>query len=587
MRKWLWIAITAGVWLAWLVTAGDRCEPAWFEAGLDVESCPDGAVRSTATLEALDVRRGADGGLALSVTAHFTTGDSDGQSYAAVHGVQPRASWLTGPGIADRRPLTVAWRGGDDRARGTLHLPELPDGTYLLHTQYESPVGAGEASVALPLFAAARIHVITDRPLYQPGDTVRFRAVALRARDLVPLDHRPGVWTVRDPDGEILLEEHVIAGDWGVAAGSFPLDTAARPGTWRVDWTSEADTGSLEFSVQPFTLPRFRVEAAAGQSFYRPGEAPGVTGAVTYSSGAPVAGAELDVTWEASGAWPPPTDWLTGGLPRHAVADKRGRFSLALPAVPADLQGMATLIARISARDATGDRVEGAASVLLSHDAIVASAVTELGDGLVAAFNNRLYLRVTRPDGRVVASTKVVVGRAWQPGAPPIEAELDEDGVASVQLDPGAPVNIVVPAAPWRPAPPRPLVTRGETRELIGGRGAALADQVALDRWLDKLAACAALGDGGTTSVKLGVRVSAAGAVIAAGAGTAAIDRCAVDVVRAQRLPAGGERLLAIDLAFADPPLPTVTATIDSALDAPDGLAAALAAAARGARACV
>ena len=81
-----------------------------------------------------------------------------------------------------------------------------------------SPIGPGMVEA---LYAPARIHVITDRPLYQPGNTVRFRAVALRARDLTPLDHRPGSWVVTDPGGEVLLEEAAPAGDWGVVAGSF------------------------------------------------------------------------------------------------------------------------------------------------------------------------------------------------------------------------------------------------------------------------------------------------------------------------------------------------------------------------------
>src|SRR5262249_22706348 len=149
-----------------------------------------------------------------------------------------------------------------------------------------------------------------------------------------------------------------------------------------------------------------------------------------------------------------------------------------------DLQGKATLTARISAVDPAGDRVEGSAAALLSQDGIEVSAVTELADGLVERFNNRLYLRVATPDGRVIAGRKVTVKRAWEPGDRGIAADLDEDGVASLQIDPGAPVNIVIPPPPWRPAPKRALVTRGEPSELIGGQGAPLVDQVELDRWL-------------------------------------------------------------------------------------------------------
>jgi MG2 domain-containing protein len=584
-HKTVWIAITGVLWVISLAVTNDRCERGWFAYGIDVESCPDGELRQSAVLEATGLRRGAAGSITLRAVAHYTTGDADEEQRVSVPRVTSIQTWLTDR-KAGRWPLAVAWSRGHDDTSGPVTLPEVPDGDYQLHASYETRLGAGEVALPVALYTPARIHVITDRPLYEPGNTVRFRAVVLRARDLAPIDQRPGVWTIRDPDNDVLLEEAAPSGDWGVVAGSFPLDKAARTGEWKVAWRSADAVDEVAFTVEPFTLPRFRVDALAGRPFYRPGDKPSIKGAVIYSSGAPVAAATLDITWEVAGAWPPPLDWQTTGLPRRARTTANGRFELALPEVPADLQGTATLTARISAVDPAGDRVEGAVAVLLSKDGIQAQAVTELGDGLVESFNNRLYLRVATPDGRVVANTRVTVKRAWQANDPGIAAQLDEDGVASLQLDPGAPVNIIVPAAPWRPVPKRTLVSRGEPRELIGGQGASLADQVELDRWLARLAPCARWVDS-DTSLALGLRVAASGTVIAAGAGSGALDRCAVAVVKQQRLPAGAERLYALDLQFADPELPKLTASVETTLAAPEGLDTQLAELAKTARDCL
>ncbi len=630
-NKKLWIAITVLVWLVSLGTRGDRCERAWFAWGLDLGRCPDGAVRQTARLSASGLRRGAAGQVTLAAIAHYTTGDADGEQRAPVPRARSIELSLVGKGAATRgsstgpsstgpaagqppapstaqlpgsstgqrtgptpgqapgstagqapggapsqlsvRPLAgVRWHESDDTSWAEVSLPEVPDGDYQLRARYTTALGTGEVSLPLALYAPARIHVLTDRPLYEPGNTVRFRAVVLRAHDLAPLDHRPGTWVVTSPENEVLLEEAAPAGAWGVVSGSFPLDRRAPTGTWKVAWRSADAVDEVPFTVEPFTLPRFRVDAIAGQPFYRAGDRPVIRGAVRYASGAPVAAAQLDITWDIAGDWPPPLAWQTTLLPRHAQTAASGRFELALPEVPADLQGRATLTARISAVDAAGDRVAGAATVLLSQDGIQVAAVTELADGLVESFNNRLYVRVATPDGRVVANTKVTLRRAWQPNDPGITAELDEDGVASVQLDPGAPVNLVIPAAPWRPAPPRALVTRGATTELIGGEGASLADQVALDRWLPRLASCAAWLDEDAGSTRLALRVAASGAVLAAGAGPAPIDRCVVGIARQQRLPAGRERLYTVELQLADPALPRLTASVEGALEAPPGL---------------
>ncbi len=588
MNKKVWIAITVLVWIVGLATWPRRCEHAWFAYGITVRACPDGELRQTAELDAQGLGRGIPGTVGLRALAHYTTREADRDQRAVVPHIGAIALTLTVTGDKLTRPLDAApWERAGGTWRARVALPDIPDGDYQLHARYRTALGDGEVSVPLAVYAPARIHVITDRPLYQPGNTVRFRAVALRARDLTPLDHRPGSWVVTDPGGEVLLEEAAPAGDWGVVAGSFPLDRAARAGTWKVAWRSAGAVDEVPFTVQPFTLPRFRVDATADRPFYRPGDRPIVHGAVLYSSGAPVAAAAVDVAWEVAGDWPPPAEWQDHGLPRRAQTSASGRFDLALPAIPDDLQGRVTLTARISAVDPAGDRAAGTALVLLSQDGIQASAVTELGDGLVESFNNRLYLRVATPDGRVLAGTRLTVRRAWLPGDRGVEARADEDGVASLQIDPGAPVNVVIPAPPYRAPPRPPAVTRGEVRELIGGRGAALADQIELDRWLAALASCARWVDGAAETVKLALRVDPAGQVIAAGAGPSALGRCAVAAAKSRRLAAGGERLYAVELRYVDPELPRLVATVESALDVPAGLTEQIAALARSTRDCL
>jgi hypothetical protein len=585
MNKKVWIALAVGLWLVALGAGRDRCARMLFGYGIAVGSCPDGELRQSGQLEVSGMRRGAPGTVWLRVVAHYTAQDADADLVAGVPRV--RAIELSLIGKAGSWPVAASWKRFGTASSATVVLPDVADGDYKLRASYETWLGKGEVSVPLALYTPARIHVITDRPLYEPGNRVRFRAVVLRARDLAPLDGRPGTWVVKDPDGEVVLEEAAPAGEWGVVAGSFPLDKAARTGAWKVAWVSAASSDEVAFTVEPFTLPRFRVDALADRPFYRPGDRPTIKGAVIYSSGAPVAGAKLEVAWEVGGDWPPPLEWQDTLLPRRALTTANGRFDLALPQVPQDLTGRATLTARISAVDPAGDRVEGAAQVLLSKDGIQVSAVTELGDGLVESFNNRLYVRVATPDGRVVAGSKVTIKRAWQPGDRGQVADLDEDGVASLQIDPGAPVNIVIPPPPWRPAPKRALVTRGEPRELIGGQGASLADQVELDRWLTAFAPCAKWLDGAQGDVRLGLRVDRGGGVIAAGAGPSALERCAVNVARQRRLPAGGERMYALELHVIDPELPRLRATVESPLELPPGLADRVAELARGARDCL
>lgn len=582
------VALTAIVAVGGLVSDPDHCHRAWLDFGLSLPACPTGELRQTAALDVRDIRRGAKGTVLLSAEAHYTTSASDAALTARVGSFRSISlSLVDAKGAATPLAVSWAWDHSSDALAAPLSLPEIPDGDYRLRAAYETRIGKGELELPLPLYTPARIHVITDRPLYEPGNTVRFRAVALRARDLAPLDHRPGTWVVTDPNGDVVLEEKAPAGDWGVVAGTFPLDRGAPTGAWSVAWRSADTSETAAFTVQPFTLPRFRVEATADRAFYRAADAPVIRGAVLYSSGAPVPRAALDIEWDVSGGWPPPREWLETLLPKKLATGENGRFELALPKIPADLQGSATLTAHISAVDPAGDRATGAASVLLSEDGISASVVTELGDGLVHSFNNRMYVRVTTPDGREVAGAKINVKRAWQPSDNGVDALLDEDGVASLQLDPGPPVNVVIPAAPYRPPPRPPLVTRGEVRELIGRGVAPLEDQLELDRWLPALEPCARWHDPAASTAALGVRVDRGGAIAVVTAAPGALEQCAAEVVRRRRFPPGAERMYAVSLVFADPGLSTLTPEIESTHDEPEELTAQIASLARGARSCL
>lgn len=532
----------------------------------------EGNLRQTVEVEVDGLRRGAPGTITLAARAHYTRRAADEASTVRIPKIGSIAVTLVDAAKKATPIALTKVKARDGVTRAELTLPDVPDGDYQLHVSYRTRLGPGELDVPLPLYTPARIHVITDRPLYEPGNLVRFRAVVLRARDLAPLDGRPGTWVVTAPSGEVLLEEQAAAGPWGVVAGTFPLDAEAEAGDWQVTWRSSDASDTVRVAVKPFTLPRFRVDVAAERPYYHSFEAPLVRGQVLYSSGAPVAGAQLAITWAVVGDWPPPPAWLASELPRVATAGGNGRFELRLPQVPGDLQGQARLVARIAAIDPAGDRVEGTAEVLLAQDGIAVSAVTEIGDGLVESFNNRIYVRVTTPDGTVVPDATIHVARAWQADDPGVDATLDADGVASLQLDPGPPVNVVIPAQPWRPAPRPAVVTRDEPEELIGGAGASLADQVAMDRWLAALAPCARWWSEDDAAVEVGLRVAAGGAItLAAAAGATPIERCVVDVLRGQRLPAGGERLYAITFTFADPDLPRLVPEVASALEVPDG----------------
>ncbi|MBS2032345.1 MAG: hypothetical protein JST54_30880 [Deltaproteobacteria bacterium] len=585
-RPWRYVLLAFAVSGAIFMLTRPVCWSAWLLHGVMARQCPDGDFRQTLWANANGIHRGGEGWVYAGAVAHYAVARSQYDRTGVVRRVTADVSLVDAKGNATPLESAKAWINDDGTLRAPFKFPNVPDGDYQLRVHERTSLGEGSVDVPLALYAPAKVHVITDRPLYQPGDVIKFRAVALRARDLVPLDGRPGHWEVRDPNGELVLEEKANAGQWGVVAGTFPLDSGAPQGEWHVAWVSGDARDDVSIKVQPFVLPRFRVEANATKPFYRAHEKPEVKGRVVYSSGAPVAGATLEISWNVGGNWPPPTDWLTKTLPQHATADKDGTFDLKLPEIPGDLQGQAPLVARIAATDASGDRVEGSASALLSEDAIQVSTVTELADGLVEGFNNRLFLRASTASGAVLPGVELLVKRAWDSEDPGVKAMTDEDGVAQLQIDPGSPVNVVIPPPPYRPPPPQPAVSLQETEDLLRDDEVPLVDQEAIERIVPELALCARFANGGADA-QVGLEIDSSGAIRGHGANFDSLSDCAAAALASKRLPAGKPRLYRLDLDFSDHALAQVGVSAEGVPGSPDVLQQALTVAVDNARSCL
>ena len=556
------------------------CLSSWALYGVRTDTCADGNMLPMIELRADSLRRGAQGSVRVAGWAWFTTGDADATRFAPMRRIDADLFLVDPKGVETKlKPVDGwdSWWGGEEVQAATdsrwielrwesagIELPDLPDGDYLLRAKVDTPLGDRVVDAKLPLYAPARIHLITDRPLYQPGDTVQFRALALRAADLSPLDGRPGTFRVSGPDGTVLMEEKAAAGDWGVVAGSFPLTADTDTGTWTVSWTSGEASAAIPFTVEPFRLPRFRVEGHADSPWYGAGETPTLSGRAVYSSGAPVAHANIRLSWDIQGDWPPPTSWAQGALPSAGETDANGAWQFTLPAIPADLQGQVTMAAALDVVDPAGDRVTGGVRLLLSQHDISVEAVTELGGGLVEGFNNRLYLRATTPDGSPMPGASLQVRRAWDQGDKGTTAVADEDGVAALQVDPGPPVTVVIPALPWRPTPRPAAAAWHGLKDMSSQIGTDLADRRQLEGLLGGLGPCATYAEGSARQVRVAMAVGGDGRISTAvaqpdgGAANEALAACVESALRGRSLARSSARVLEGTLVLTDPGLPTV-----------------------------
>jgi hypothetical protein len=567
---------------------GFPCLTTGVRYGMWLDHCPVTDLRLGGNVDISGVVRGGDGTVSVLPYARYMRGRGGAAwvSEATVYrGVQVHLDLLDAEGellegmeVKDRKKR----RG---RRKATVTLPELPDGDYILRAKLYAPFENIEVDVDVPLYAPAIAHVMTDRPLYKPGQEVLLRSVTLKRTDLSPLEQRPGRWRITAPDGTEMLVEKDRAGAYGVADSTFPLDSRAPVGTWTAQWLSGAASDSVTFEVRPFKLPRFTVELSPSARWYGIGDKVRIEGTARYTSGAPVANAPVELRlFRAEGRWPMPLEWEE---PINARTDVNGRVEVTVGTVPSDLieRNVLSVAARVT--EEAGEVATGGTRVILSKDDLMAEAVTELGDGLVGGFNNRAYLRVSTPDGSPLGLADVVVTNPWDTRAKAREAKADEDGVAALQLDPGDPVTVVIPAPPVRV---RPLVPEtpnlGSGRELWEGRSLDMAERRAIDRAVPAVARCGDYAPGGDTA-RIGVRVNAGGTVSDLLHGTRAVDRCVGAAMRAVRFPTGSQRTYALSWNVPDSLVPSFNVNTRAAYGSHDEVGKSWQGAAVEARRCV
>jgi hypothetical protein len=569
LGRWIGVplAIACTATLACIgVCLGVPCFPTGLRYGLWLDECPAGRMRLGADVSAQGLVRGAESTISVRPYARYVRGEG-------IWAWVDESTMFRGASVEieirdlEDKPVEGALTILDsEKSYGAfdfeVKVGDLPDGDYKLHAKGTAPFETVELDVPLALYAPAISHVMTDRPLYKPGQEVLLRSVTFRRTDLTPLDGRPGRWRITSPRGDEMLVERDKAGSYGVADTSFPLDSRAAVGTWTATWESGATIDTTTFEVRPFRLPRLTIEATPTETWYPKGKELVFEGRAKYASGAPVANAPVTMTLGvAEGRWPMPLEWEETFT---AKTDGSGRFRVPVGLVPPDLIERAVLGATFTVTEAAGESVTGSARAVLSEHDLKVEAVTELGDGLVGGFNNRAYLRVTTPDGRPLRDADVKVAPWWDPTAKPYESKSDSDGVAALQIDPGDPVTVVIEAPPFRPrplVPQQPYISGGQ--ELLTGN-LSLSDRRAIERVFPDVAACGDLTVG-DRDVSLGVRVDAGGAVRRVMTGASPLESCVSKAVQKIRFESDEERTFQLTLRVPDSLRPSLYSSFQDA----------------------
>jgi hypothetical protein len=310
-------------------------------------------------------------------------------------------------------------------------VPEAADPDQVLIVETASSLGSDLMEKPVTLTRDYRILVSTDKPLYQPGQIIHIRALALGTFDHRPAGEQPLVLTVADGKGNTVFRTTVTTSDFGVAATDFQLADEVNTGPYKIAATLDNTTSEKTVTVEHYTLPKFDVTLTTTRDYYQAGDTVEGTLMARYFFGKDVADSAVAL------------EGYTFDFERNVVVQIEGQtdatgelvFSFDLPdyfvGSPLD-DGRAVFYLEAHVVEETGHAEVGRLSLPVTQQPLAIDAIPEAGR-LRPGVENILYVVTSTPNGAPVAAEIAVTVRDT---GETLTARTGDHGLAEVRFTP-------------------------------------------------------------------------------------------------------------------------------------------------------
>ncbi len=317
----------------------------------------------------------------------------------------------------------------DERGTGQprLKLPDWKDGKYDLRITARTPSRPEVITRTIKLKRSWRLMLSTDKPVYQPGQTIRIRSLALRKPDLVPVAGEEATFSITDPKGNVIFKQREITSKYGIASADCPLAVEIIQGAYAVTCKIGDTESRTAVEVKKYVLPKFKIDAELDQPFYQPGQK--VSGRIhsAYFFGKPLADAVVEVKVEATDIGTTVVRQITTRTDAKGKASFEFRLPEKMIGKPQN-SGEARLAFTVTITDPAGQKQSKTVSRVVTASPIRIEVIPEPGD-LVKGISNRIYLFTSYADGRP-ARTRISVSGV------PQEVVTSPLGVAMIEVTP-------------------------------------------------------------------------------------------------------------------------------------------------------
>src|SRR5262249_42739758 len=132
--------------------------------------------------------------------------------------------------------------------------------------------GVEEINETVQLRRSWKLMLSSDKPVYQPGQTILIRGLALRKTDLKPVAGQDVTFAISDPKGNGIFKKHDVTSKFGIASAECPLASEILEGRYEIDCKLGDTSSRRSVEVKKYALPKFKVDVTLDQPYYHPGQ---------------------------------------------------------------------------------------------------------------------------------------------------------------------------------------------------------------------------------------------------------------------------------------------------------------------------
>jgi 5-hydroxyisourate hydrolase-like protein (transthyretin family) len=308
---------------------------------------------------------------------------------------------------------------------GSIDIPEIPPGEYQLVVDAMSSLGGDHIVRKVQIQHPARILLSSDKPIYQPGQTIHLRSLILNGRTEKPFAGDGVTFEISDPKGNKVFKGATQTSRFGIASADFVLASELNLGRYEIRALTGAAATERTVEVKNYVLPKFKIQVVTDKSYYLPGETLSGSVLADYFFGKTLSGANVKLTAATFQEKPVVIKELEG------QTDGAGKYSFQF-VLPDFFTGMpqkneqAFLDVTAEVRDTAGHVEEKTLSLTVAQHDLDVVVIPEAGT-LVPGVENILYILTAYPDGRP-AVCKVSVNGIGQ--------QSDAQGLCAVKVTP-------------------------------------------------------------------------------------------------------------------------------------------------------